>query len=125
MNTTTKQSFEGYQTTTGSKFVAGRDVTQIAKLIRADIKALSFQMSTVSEFAGAKFSVKASRYSMGQSITVTISGMHRGQAADTVRSFAQAIVDSYNDRETNWQSDYCRQEFSGSVSMDYTTEVQS
>ncbi len=120
-NATQSKGFEGYKTTTGSKFVAGRDITQIAKLIRADIKA-----TVVSEiFANAKFSVKTSRYSMGQSITVTISGLCRGPIANCVRELVQEIVDSYNDRETNWQSDYCRQEFSGSVSMDYAKEVQA
>lgn len=115
MNTTqTKKGFEGYQTTTGSKFVAGRDVTAIAKLIRADIKDAIMACTLVS---CAKYSVKTDRYSMGQSITVTVSGLRRGDLANVTRAEVQAIVDAYNNTSTNWQSDYCNAEFSGSVSM--------
>lgn len=46
----------------GSKFVKGRDVAEIAKDVRRDIKAL----------AGVKATVRISRYSMGRSIDVTI-----------------------------------------------------
>jgi hypothetical protein len=55
--------------TTGSKFDSDRDVRETAKLVRKDLKAA---------LPGFKFSVKISRYSMGQSITVTATAVPAG-----------------------------------------------
>jgi hypothetical protein len=48
----------------GSKYESGRDVKEVAKLVRKDLKA---------EFGkGYKFSVRISRYAGGQSLTVEL-----------------------------------------------------
>lgn len=53
----------------GSKYVAGRDVTEIAKLVRADIKA-AITARTLP--AGLKARVKTSRFAGGCSLDVIV-----------------------------------------------------
>lgn len=55
---------------TGAKYNHDLDVAEIARRVRAEYKALA--KDPVSVLHGCKFTVRTSRYSMGQSITVRV-----------------------------------------------------
>lgn len=114
---------------TGINYDDNRNVKDTAKLIRKALKAA---------YKGYKFSVRISRYSMGQSITVEIKTLPAGfgsvlnadvdpeygvrlisdKAADLSRD-VQTLVDSFNRQEIDSQSDYFNVDFFGSVSFDH------
>lgn len=76
--------------TTGSKYVAGMDLKDIAKLVRADLKA---------KFCGFTFSVRVERYSGGQALHVDIKAVPVGVLNATRPELfkrVQAVVDAYN-----------------------------
>jgi hypothetical protein len=56
----------------GTKYVNGRDITEIAKLVRAEIKT-AIKDGSLPE--GLKASVRISRYSMGQSLDIGITSL--------------------------------------------------
>lgn len=73
--------------TIGSKFISGRDLAAIAKLVRADIKAA---IAIGDLPAALKTTVQISRYSMGQSIDVRVTACGF-LALSTARIRAEAI----------------------------------
>ena len=120
---------------TGSKYemTKGLGVAAIAKLVRADIKALLPQ--------GLKASVRCSTYSMGRSIRVCVTEVPTGfeywtaeyLASDTSRCFEgerltveasvtlralERVLASYNYNNSDMALDYYDVSFSGSVSFD-------
>lgn len=121
----------------GSKYNRDLDIAQIAKLVRADIKA-AVKEGTLPK--GFKASVRISRYSMGQSLNVTVKAapgvtimnplrlaheesgsrevMTRDELLDTVKS----IVDAYNYDGSDSQSDYYNVNFYGFV--DFAHELE-
>lgn len=120
---------------TGTKYAATSDLntTQIAALVRADIKA-AVKSGALPK---ASYSVRTSRYSMGSSITVGVSGLgfatrttreyvvpainSWSHDARTLRSNVDAILASYNDAE--WDSeptDYSRTRFHADVNVEST-----
>jgi hypothetical protein len=115
------------------------DITAIAKLVRADIKAA---LADGTLAAGTVCSVRTSRYSMDQSLSVSINGFaeqvwtdefvaHDGNsffegerrtaiAQSTVRVL-ERILDSYNTKNCDSQSDYYNVTFHGTV--DFASDV--
>lgn len=112
----------------GSRYEATKtlDVAAIAKLVRADLRALG---------SVAKFRVTTKRYSMGQSITIEIAGYNR-HASDDVRAAqeaaklpcpwmtreavaladrCEAILDAYNYNRSDSMTDYSDVKFHGHV----------
>lgn len=136
-----------YEISYGSKYEKGLNITEIAKRVRDDIKA--------AEKAGAlpkgiKTSVRISRYSMGQSLNVTIKAMpgvqvmnrtrlehdrdfpHRypeGPGLELHTAEARAVVDAlealvgaYNFNGSEIQVDYFHVNFYGRVDIDWHLE---
>jgi hypothetical protein len=121
--------------TTGTKYEATKelDIKEIAKLIRADIKA----MIKTGELPAGKYAVTISRYSMGQSLTIRVTDLPfpvrvEGYTINTPHTRAKpwftpeavcleedldAILQAYNQKETDWQSDYCNTHFFGHVNL--------
>ena len=132
----------------GSKYVRGMNVTEIAKRIRADIKAAVASGA----LPKAKYSVRIERYSMGQSVTVKVSDVVIPNATclriyteeflrasvETPHTFfphdrmttsacsflraVKAIVNEYNEGESDSHTDYYRSNFHSSVSFDWRWE---
>lgn len=121
---------------TGTKYDKAQDVADIAKLVRADIKAAI----TADELPqGLKCSVTIDRYSMGCSLDVHVTALPwqplewadrwfggdrerrtvHTEAAKGVLETLQAIVDAYNRKDIDSQSDYYNVRFSDHVRMDY------
>lgn len=120
----------------GAKYVDGRDVAEIAKLLRADIKAARKDGSLALP-ANAKVSVRIDRYSMGCSIQVNVSGLTPDQrwanyAAGPYASPAyggrtdlvqvtytqlEEMVNAYQRNNSDSQTDYYDVNFSGSVTF--------
>jgi hypothetical protein len=73
MTTTTTKGHN--MATTGSKYNSGTDITEIAKAVRKDLKAA---MKAGDLPAGCKFSVRIDRYSMGQSLDVSVKAVPAG-----------------------------------------------
>jgi hypothetical protein len=103
----------------GTKYEPGRDLKETAKLVRKELKAT---------FGPAwKFGVRLSRYSMGQSLDVSIKeapcrlvdleGYTQAGllAVDTV----QKILDDYNRQDIDSQTDYYNVAFWGNVQVDF------
>ena len=135
----------------GSKYAANKDAstTDIAKMIRADIKAAVKS----GELPKAKYSVRSDYYSMGSSINVRISNVpgptfnaawfvwneanpyaRGGSGPEEARErFApkvtdalkklEEIVDAYNYNGSDSSTDYYDVNFSGSVSAEYDEAV--
>ena len=107
----------------GIKHEARRDITDVAKLVRKDLKA-KFGKSW-------KFSVRVSRYSMGQSLNVDIKqapcclfrkAERKGccqytDAAELALKTAQEILDSYNRQDIDVMTDYFNVDFFGHVQI--------
>lgn len=132
----------------GSKYVRGMNVAEIAKRIRADIKAAV----ATGALPKAKYSVRIERYSMGQSVNVKISdvvvpgavrlrlftdaflrasvetpnvffgGARMSAPAVATLRKVEAIVAAYNEGETDFASDYCRTNFHASIGFDWRWE---
>jgi hypothetical protein len=133
-----------YEITYGSKYQQGLDTAEIAKLIRADIKAAI----AAGELPRATYSVKISRYSGGSSIHVKISGVPfpvlnaerarrdalepyvyhayelplRTAEAEALLTTVELIVASYNYDGSDIQSDYFNVNFHSSVTFDHDEE---
>lgn len=135
-----------YAKTIGSKYEAHKDAstTEIAKLVRADIKALVKS----GKLPKVKYSVTSSYYSMGSSITVRFSGItpafnpaylvwtkanpHKSvthyapEAAKErysplvvfTRETLEKILDAYNYNNSDSASDYHDSNFHGHVTFD-------
>ena len=128
----------------GSKCEATQDldIADIAKLVRKEIKA---GVKSGSLPAALRTSVRISRYSMGQSLSVTITELgtlganparvkwdmdnphaypgeapHRytAVAVETIEAL-EAMVKAYNYDDSDSQTDYYNVRFSGSVSIDH------
>lgn len=67
---------------TGSKYDGNLDITDIARLVRADIKAAVKK----GELPTVTYSVRVSRFSMGQALTIT------AQTSEPVREGTRAFV---------------------------------
>lgn len=125
----------------GTKFDSNRDVAEIAKLFRADVKAA---LKTGALPAGLKVSVKIDRYSMGCSIDVTVAALPEGICCPFSQEYlryvkeeeyggfhgsryvpsCKAMLDTlnemlqaYNRNASDPQSDYYNVKFSGSVGL--------
>jgi hypothetical protein len=111
------------------------DVKDIAKAIRADIKAAVKS----GDIPAVKYSVRIDRFSGGQSINVTISGIPNARIerehpyggtvvansdeANLVQHKVQAMVDAYNHDGSDSQTDYWDVRFYGFVSIDWRESV--
>lgn len=91
--------------TTGSRYEETKDLdlTEIAKLVRKDLKEL------FSNLPQAKASVRVQRYAGGQSLNIEVSGTgverHGEEAKEIVKSI-RAITDQYNFDDSDGMSDY-------------------
>lgn len=111
----------------GIKHESRRDITDVAKLVRQDLKAT---------FGKAwKFSVKISRFSMGQSLDVEIKAApcclyRRGagpmgqtynmtKACELAIETIDGILDSYNRQDIDLQTDYFNVDFYGNAQVNY------
>ena len=122
--------------TTGNKFESGRNITETAKLIRADLKVA---------FPGCKFSVRTSRYSGGQSLGVTaIYGVFAmlvalrpegdldqyGRDFDILEANAEleekisAIINVYNRKDIDSMTDYFNVSFYDRVDLEPIRDAQ-
>lgn len=123
-----------YETTEGSKYQATSDldITEIAKLVRTDLKAAQVAGTLP---ADATFAVRISRFSGGQSLDVDITGMSdawiyvdpseqhgrvdeifTAEAREATRTAAR-IVNAYNYDGSDIQSDYFNVRFYGHVKI--------
>lgn len=115
----------------GSKYVPGRDVTDIAKDIRRDIKQARAD-GTLTLPKDAKVSVLINRYSMGQSIDIHVTGLTNEQVwvptennmrlrwsdyRNAAHTVITAIMDSYNRDNSDSLSDYYDVAFAGDVTF--------
>jgi hypothetical protein len=102
---------------TGSKYaeVKGLDPAEIAKRIRADIKA----EVKAGRLPHGAYSVRTSKYSGGATIYVRAEGLALQQSASVaaVRAALEAIVAAYERSATHAQSDYFSANFYGDVSV--------
>lgn len=118
--------------TVGSKYAAGRDVADIAKLVRKDLAAARKDPDSAIP-ADAKIRVRISRYSMGQSIDVAIvlprpsrvqvDRDYPGQwgytsEAAAAQYAADAILQAYNYDNSESLTDYFECEFAGHATVD-------
>lgn len=133
----------------GTKYEATKDldITEVAKLIRKDIKA-ALKAGTLPD---GKYTVRCERYSMGQSITVSakIEGPDRVRGDDPrsamtpkelagytyipehtmpaslvgIQGTLQGIVDAYNRDRSDTLTDYFENKFAGSVNVRGTEPV--
>lgn len=109
--------------TAGSKYaeVENLDITEIAKLIRKDIK---------NELPAIKASVKIERYSMGQSIDVVawtdvpiyVVGRDLNSNGQRLYDKLKEIVDAYNFNDSDSMTDYFHVNFYGGVRLLETGE---
>jgi len=106
---------------TGDQYEQGRDVADIAKLIRADLKAAQGVGGLP---AGLKFSVKISRFSGGVSCDVRVQGMSRSDPGSRdVENAITAIVNAYKRDRSDSQSDYWNVNFYSDVN--FTAKVKT
>ena len=103
--------------TIGSKYLETQDLdlTDIAKLVRSDLKEL------VSEFEGAKLSVRVQRYSMGQTLHVELSNSGIDRRSSFGMSIANKIkgtIEDYNFNDSDSMSDYYHVRFHSSVRIE-------
>ncbi len=70
----------------GAQYDAARDIADIAKLVRKDIKVAV----KAGELPAVKYRVRISRYSMGRSLNVTVKGLPVEQVANMERFRAEA-----------------------------------
>lgn len=124
----------------GSKYKSGLDITEIAKLVRADIKAAIAEGS----LPKLKTSVRISRYSGGQSLDVCVTDcsvdvindayvafeLEHGinvynperwntQVGKNIDSRLRSIVEQYNYDRSDAQTDYFDVNFYSEVSWDW------
>ena len=127
------------ENSTGTKYAATKDmdIKDIAKLVRSDIKA----SIKAGQIPAGKYGVKISRYSMGQSMDVTITDVdiqiynvekvyaeERRENTDgmswyseegrAVLKTVQGILDAYNFDKSKMIEDYHHQKFYGNVTYD-------
>lgn len=116
---------EAFTTTVGSKYQATKDmdIAEVAKLVRADIKAAI----KAGQLAAGKYGVTIERFSMGQALNVKVAipglvdrcpermaALDRGEpvrttrtdAAEAVIAMIEGILGAYNRAEDHGQSDY-------------------
>jgi hypothetical protein len=126
---------------TGAKYDRDRDVVDVAKLVRADIK----QAVATGAIPAAKYSVTIDRYSMGRSVTVTVTSPSfrvynvarlaydlantsrpmtdaerrwmSAEASDVV-DFLEAILANYNENRSRPEEDYYDIAFAADVRID-------
>lgn len=130
-----------YTTTTGSKYLQGRDTATIAALVRDEIKAAVKSHA----LPAATYSVRTSRYSMGSSITVQIRNVkdpafrlysearmiadrdrphdHNGipwmdERASAIIDAVEAMLAAYNRSTVESQSDYYDHKFHAHVTFE-------
>ncbi len=135
---TVKRTAEKDTITTGAKYSEGRDVTEIAKLLRADIANAQGRDLP----AGIRCSVRVQRFAGGRSITITVTRFPspvrvtdeatieagRGSIPKpwfTREAYAAelalvAMLDAYRTERANWQSDYCHTNFYAHVAWGLT-----
>lgn len=128
---------------TGSKYWIARDldVAEIAKLIRKDLKKAGFRASVrISRYSMGRsinVEIKALPKTVDLADAVVWQGYPKGHSPTTygeytgpecinetgsfhpVKGAAVEIVDSYNDRESDSQTDYYRSNFHGSVTFSH------
>jgi len=117
--------------TQGSKYTGRRDVADVAKDVRKDLKKAQ---KTGDLPAQAKFSVRIRRASMMQEIVVRISGMpardmyfrvgsdeygydQMTTAATALVEKVRGFVEAYNRSAVEWESDYCNVDFFTEVTL--------
>jgi hypothetical protein len=127
---------------TGSKYNPDvRNVAEIAKLVRADIKTA---IKAGELPVGLKTSVRIERYSMGQSIRISITacpgltivpveriaaeierphvhleGPWQTEEARAIEKRLERLLNAYNRGEYESETDYCNELFHASVDFDY------
>ena len=135
---------------TGAMFDRNRDVVDVAKLVRADIK----QAVATGAIPAAKYSVTVDRYSMGRSVTVTVSSPSfrvynparlaydlantsrpmtdaercwMSAEASDVAEYLEAILANYNENRSRPEEDYYDISFAADVRIngDRAAEVAS
>jgi len=122
--------------TTGSKYDISRDIKDVAKLVRKDLKVA---------MPGTKWSVTISRYSMGQSIQMSLKSIKGVDIVDLVARItddygtrvvrtaavhelterAVGLAHAYNRRDIDSQSDLYNVSFSASASLCWGVEAQA
>lgn len=88
------------------------DIKEIAKLVRRDIK---------QAYPTFKTSVRIERYSMGQSLNVTIQNtdtIRRSEAANAIEKAIKNIVDAYNFDDSDSASDYFHVRFYSHIKVE-------
>lgn len=134
----------------GAKYERGRDITEIAKLVRADIKA-AIKAGDLPK--GTKCSVRVSRFSGGRSLTVTVKALpginglnwyrldaekaephqYPGNFPQHARAIyspegtrvvklLEAMVEAYNFDGSDTQTDYFHVNFYKTIDFDYDLE---
>ena len=106
MSTTTASKW------TGSKHVKGQDITAIAKAVKVDIAAaLKAEGSSLPR--GMGYAVRTSRFSQGQSLTITVTSVPAHLAIltsreilETLGSDLKAIAAAYNAKDGDWSAFY-------------------
>ena len=97
--------------TIGTKYQAGRDIKDVAKDIRKDLKAL-----------GIKASVRISRYSLGQSIYMTIKEITSDEVKRQLAREAMALKDDCNPRPIESCYAYCGEKLVEAVANAYNRQ---
>lgn len=132
MTTTQKPSAPYGLTALGSRWERGRDIAEIAKDVRRDIKAA---VKAGNLPADVKFSVRISRFSMGKSLDVRATlpdrparraietGYGYTHEAATIIAVVKSITDAYNYDASDSLTDYYNVEFYSDVIVSGTGPV--
>jgi hypothetical protein len=134
-----------YAVAYGAKYKKDLDVTDVAKLVRADIKALVKS----GELPKAKYSVRCDRYSMGRSLDVVVLNVpfpllnearvlhdlrepnrymrndelpRNSEAARALLAKVEEVVGAYNFDGSDMQSDYYHVNFASDVKLSWEQE---
>lgn len=109
---------------TGNKYVQGRDVKEIAKDVRADIK----KAVAAGYLPATKYSVTISRFAGGRSLDIRAShptfafGTASRKSAAT---FLKGITDAYNFDGSDIMTDYFHVNFYSSINLGVSNDEQS
>ncbi len=91
---------------TGAKYADGRDVADVAKDIRADIRAAV----KAGALPALQYSVKVARYAGGRSLTIRCEALSAVQR-EHVRVALETLARAYHDQEWRPLEDYWRGNF--------------
>jgi hypothetical protein len=118
-----------YQARVGSNYKGWRDAAEIARDVRADLKAASKAGAIP---ADVKVSVRCEKYAGGQSVKVGLSGWERSriwdigsqgwkmtEEAQAVESFVEGIRESYNRDASDAMTDYFEVVYYGTTNWNY------